>query len=71
MLSESVLLNGLRMPIDTFLWSLTRLLSEQVEAANKHCPIQVFATDMEEFSLSVGRTGLYPTVNNQLKDKVA
>ncbi len=41
-------------------YSLSILLSEQLEAANKHCPIQIFATDIDEASLSIGRTGLYP-----------
>ena len=41
-------------------YSVAMMLIEQLESAHKHCPIQVFASDIDESALSVGRTGLYP-----------
>ena len=41
-------------------YTLAMLLLEQLEAANKDCPVQVFATDTNESALAFGRAGLYP-----------
>ncbi len=41
-------------------YSLAILLMEEVAAANKHCAIQVFATDIDEEALKFGRLGIYP-----------
>ncbi len=41
-------------------YSIAMLLTEQLETADKHCPLQVFATDIDEEALTVGRTGVYP-----------
>ena len=41
-------------------YSIAMLLIEALEQANKHCPIQIFASDIDEAALGVGRSGLYP-----------
>jgi two-component system, chemotaxis family, CheB/CheR fusion protein len=41
-------------------YSLAMLLLEEVEAARKHCAIQVFATDIDDEALQFARTGIYP-----------
>jgi two-component system CheB/CheR fusion protein len=41
-------------------YSIAMLLVEQLEETNKHCSIQVFASDIDEVALGVGRAGLYP-----------
>ncbi|WP_185960222.1 chemotaxis protein CheB [Erythrobacter insulae] len=40
-------------------YSIAMLLIEHCETAHKDCPIQVFATDIDEDALAVGRTGMY------------
>ena len=40
-------------------YSIAMLLIEQLEAANKDIPIQIFATDLDDQALAVGRTGTY------------
>lgn len=41
-------------------YSLAILLLEQVKSAQKHCPLQVFATDIDQNALTIGRNGIYP-----------
>ncbi|MCE5278517.1 MAG: chemotaxis protein CheB [Planctomycetaceae bacterium] len=41
-------------------YSLTILLMEELARTGKKCPLQVFATDLDEEALEVGRAGLYP-----------
>ncbi len=41
-------------------YSLAILLMEELAKAAKNCPLQVFATDLDEEALEVGRAGLYP-----------
>jgi two-component system CheB/CheR fusion protein len=41
-------------------YSLAILLQEQVEASDKCCRVQIFATDVDEDALAVARQGLYP-----------
>jgi len=41
-------------------YSIGMLFLEQLEAMRKHCPIQIFASDIDEQALAVARTGLYP-----------
>jgi len=41
-------------------YSIAMLVSEQLQAAGKHCPIQLFATDIDEGALATARAGLYP-----------
>jgi two-component system CheB/CheR fusion protein len=41
-------------------YSIIILLMEQLEVEHKNCPIQVFATDLDEEALDVARTGIYP-----------
>jgi len=41
-------------------YSIGILFLEQLEAMRKHCPIQIFASDIDEQALAVARTGLYP-----------
>ena len=36
------------------------LLTEETAAARKACPVQVFATDIDEDALEVARQGIYP-----------
>tara|TARA_R110001599_G_C12274642_1_gene661983 strand:- start:2290 stop:6324 length:4035 start_codon:yes stop_codon:yes gene_type:complete len=40
-------------------YSIAILLIEKLDAANKRCPIQIFATDLDEPALTIGRTGIY------------
>ena len=42
-------------------YSIAILLIENLEGANKHCPIQIFATDLDEQALTIGRNGIYST----------
>ncbi len=41
-------------------YSVAMLLVEEVAAARKHCPVQVFATDIDEEALQFARAGIYP-----------
>lgn len=41
-------------------YSIAMLLIEHLEKAHKHCPVQVFASDIDESALKVGRSGVYP-----------
>ena len=41
-------------------YSLAMLLMEEVAAARKNCPVQVFATDIDEEALEFARQGIYP-----------
>jgi len=41
-------------------YSISILFLEQVQAMKKHCPIQIFASDIDEQALMVARAGLYP-----------
>jgi len=41
-------------------YSLALLLMEEVAAACERCPVQVFATDIDEEALQVARVGIYP-----------
>lgn len=41
-------------------YSISMLFHEHVQAMKKHCPIQVFASDIDEQALTVARSGLYP-----------
>ena len=41
-------------------YSLGMLLLEQLAAAQKSCPVQIFATDVDEEALEVARQGIYP-----------
>jgi two-component system, chemotaxis family, CheB/CheR fusion protein len=41
-------------------YSLGILLLEQLAAATKNCPLQIFATDIDESALDVARRGAYP-----------
>ncbi len=41
-------------------YSIGMLFLEQLEAMRKHCPLQVFASDIDEQALAVARTGAYP-----------
>jgi len=41
-------------------YSLGILLLEQLAAAQKSCPLQLFATDVDEDALEVARQGIYP-----------
>ncbi len=51
-------------------YSIGMLLIEQLDKATKHCPIQVFASDIDESALSIARNGLYPeNVAAGLSDK--
>ena len=42
-------------------YSLAMLLVERASAIGKECPVQVFATDVDEGALEVARHGIYPT----------
>jgi two-component system CheB/CheR fusion protein len=42
-------------------YSLAMLLIEQAELKNSQAKIQVFATDIDEHALAIGRSGLYPS----------
>jgi len=41
-------------------YSIGMLFLEQLEALRKHCPLQIFASDIDEQGLAVARTGAYP-----------
>lgn len=41
-------------------YSLAMLLLEQLARDGKHCPLQMFATDIDEEALEIARRGLYP-----------
>jgi two-component system, chemotaxis family, CheB/CheR fusion protein len=41
-------------------YSIAMQLRETLETAQKHWDLQVFATDIDEEALQVGRTGIYP-----------
>ncbi len=41
-------------------YSLVILLIEEIAAARKNCPVQVFATDIDEEALEFARLGIYP-----------
>lgn len=41
-------------------YSIAMLLVEHLEKTNKHCRIQIFASDIDETALSHARIGLYP-----------
>lgn len=41
-------------------YSLGILIREQLAAAQKNCPVQIFATDVDENALEVARQGIYP-----------
>lgn len=41
-------------------YSIAMLIIEQCEAAHKDCAIQIFATDIDDQALAVGRAGIYP-----------
>jgi two-component system CheB/CheR fusion protein len=41
-------------------YSIAMLLLEHLSAAKKNCPLQVFATDLDEEALEVARNGVYP-----------
>lgn len=41
-------------------YSIAMLLIERIAATGKSCPIQIFATDVDEAALEVARRGIYP-----------
>ncbi|WP_320822738.1 EAL domain-containing protein [Reinekea sp.] len=41
-------------------YSIAMLILEQLAAAKKSCPVQIFASDIDEQALSVARLGKYP-----------
>lgn len=41
-------------------YSVAMLLSEEIATAQKHCNLQVFATDIDEEALQTARAGTYP-----------
>jgi two-component system CheB/CheR fusion protein len=41
-------------------YSIAMLLREDLETAQKHCELQVFATDIDDEALQIARTGIYP-----------
>ncbi len=41
-------------------YTLAIVLLEELEKANKLCPLQIFATDANEAALDIGRRGVYP-----------
>ncbi|MGC2062427.1 MAG: chemotaxis protein CheB [Thermodesulfovibrionales bacterium] len=41
-------------------YSLAMLMMEEITAARKNCPVQVFATDVDEEALEFARQGIYP-----------
>jgi two-component system, chemotaxis family, CheB/CheR fusion protein len=43
-------------------YSLGMLLLEQLAAEQKSCPLQIFATDVDEAALEVARQGTYPEI---------
>ncbi len=43
-------------------YSIAMLLIEHMTASGNACPVQVFATDVDEAALEVGRRGVYPEI---------
>ena len=41
-------------------YSLVMLITEELEAVGKKCPVQVFATDIDKETLEFARQGIYP-----------
>jgi PAS domain S-box-containing protein len=41
-------------------YSVAMLLTEELDAAGKHCSLSIFATDLDEEALQTGRAGVYP-----------
>ncbi len=41
-------------------YSLAMLLTEEVAASGKNCPVQIYATDADEEALEFARQGIYP-----------
>ena len=41
-------------------YSIAMALIEHLDQAHKHCPLQVFASDIDDAALAVARSGLYP-----------
>ncbi len=41
-------------------YSIGILFLEQIQAKQKHCPLQIFASDIDEQALTVARAGIYP-----------
>jgi len=41
-------------------YSIAILLTERLDTLHKHCSIQIFASDIDEPAIAVGRAGLYP-----------
>src|SRR5207249_2044386 len=41
-------------------YSLAILLSETLQAADKRCPLQIFASDIDQDALAFARVGIYP-----------
>jgi two-component system, chemotaxis family, CheB/CheR fusion protein len=41
-------------------YSIAMLLFERLQAARKMCPVQIFATDIDDAALDLGRAGVYP-----------
>jgi len=41
-------------------YSIAMLVAEQLRIAQKKCPVQIFATDIDEEALSIARAGIYP-----------
>jgi len=41
-------------------YSIAMLLREELETAQKHCDLQIFATDIDDEALQIARTGIYP-----------
>jgi len=41
-------------------YSIAILVAERLQVAQKNCPIQIYATDIDEAALAAARAGLYP-----------
>ena len=41
-------------------YSIAMLVAEQMQIAQKQCPVQIFATDIDEEALGIARAGVYP-----------
>lgn len=41
-------------------YSIAMLLAEKLKSADKHCPLQIFATDIDDNAVAIARAGLYP-----------
>ncbi|MBI1246228.1 PAS domain S-box protein [bacterium] len=51
-------------------YSMAMLLLEEIEARKKHCPLQIFASDIDIDALQVARLGRYPaSISEQLTPK--